>query len=41
MSEWTLQKNGFNPRPGPVLMVVMDGVGLGAGDQGDAVHLAR
>lgn len=26
---------------GPVLLVVMDGVGIGAGDEGDAVHLAR
>ena len=41
MSEWTLQKNGFTPRPGPVLVVVMDGVGLGAEDEGNAVHLAR
>ena len=41
MSQWKLEKNGFTPRPGPVLVVVMDGVGLGRGDQGDAVHLAR
>ena len=41
MSEWTLDKNGFLPRPGPVLVVVMDGVGLGAPDEGNAVHLAR
>ncbi len=41
MSEWTLQNNGFAPRPGPVLVVVMDGVGLGAEDEGNAVHLAR
>jgi 2,3-bisphosphoglycerate-independent phosphoglycerate mutase len=26
---------------GPVVVVVMDGVGLGRGDEGDAVHLAR
>jgi len=29
------------PRPGPVLVVVMDGVGLGPKDAGDAVGLAR
>ena len=28
-------------RPGPVLLVVMDGVGVGPGDGGDAVALAR
>ena len=41
MSEWSLEKNGFPPRPGPVLLVVMDGVGLGRPDEGNAVHLAR
>ena len=41
MTEWTLQKNRFNPRQGPVLVVVMDGVGLGRADEGNAVHLAR
>ena len=41
MSDWTLKKNGFTPRPGPVLVVVMDGVGLGNHDEGNAVHLAR
>jgi 2,3-bisphosphoglycerate-independent phosphoglycerate mutase len=40
-NEWSLEKNGFAPRPGPVLMVVMDGVGLGRPDEGNAVHLAR
>jgi 2,3-bisphosphoglycerate-independent phosphoglycerate mutase len=39
---WTLKRlSGFTPRPGPVLVVVMDGVGLGPGDAGDAVALAR
>ncbi|HEY3359980.1 MAG TPA: 2,3-bisphosphoglycerate-independent phosphoglycerate mutase [Polyangia bacterium] len=33
--------DGFNGRPGPVVIVVMDGVGLGRGDEGDAVKLAR
>jgi len=29
------------PSPGPVVLVVMDGVGVGRGDDGDAVALAR
>ena len=41
MSEWTLRRSAFTPRPGPILVVVMDGVGLGNGDEGDAVALAR
>ena len=41
MSEWTLKRNNFKPRKGPVLLVVMDGVGIGKADEGDAVHLAR
>ncbi len=28
-------------RPGPVVVVVMDGVGVGRADEGNAVHLAR
>ena len=37
-----LQKHPlWSPRPGPVVLVVMDGVGLGRQDQGDAVWLAR
>jgi 2,3-bisphosphoglycerate-independent phosphoglycerate mutase len=31
----------FAPVEGPVVVVVMDGVGLGPGDEGDAVRLAR
>jgi 2,3-bisphosphoglycerate-independent phosphoglycerate mutase len=39
---WNLKSlEGFTPRPGPLLVVVMDGVGLGPGDEGDAVALAR
>ncbi|PID39759.1 MAG: phosphoglycerate mutase (2,3-diphosphoglycerate-independent) [Deltaproteobacteria bacterium] len=41
MSDWTLEKNEFKPRKGPVLLVVMDGVGIGREDEGNAVHLAR
>ncbi len=40
--DWTLSRlGGMTPRPGPLLLVVMDGVGLGRGDEGDAVALAR
>ncbi len=40
--DWTLKRNTTCPgRPGPLLLVVMDGVGLGRGDEGDAVGLAR
>ncbi len=40
--DWTLTKlDDRTPRPGPVVVVVMDGVGRGRGDEGDAVHLAR
>jgi 2,3-bisphosphoglycerate-independent phosphoglycerate mutase len=39
---WTLAPlENFVPRPGPVLLVILDGVGLGPGDEGDAVALAR
>ena len=39
---WTLKSMaGFPARSGPLLVVVMDGVGLGPGDAGDAVALAR
>ncbi len=40
--EWTLAPwDGAPDRPGPVLLVVMDGVGVGPGDEGDAVAQAR
>lgn len=32
--------NKFNPRKGPVLLVVMDGVGFGKKDESDGVYLA-
>ena len=31
----------FEPRKGPVLLVVMDGVGYGKMDESDCVHLAK
>ncbi len=38
----TLPKHArFAPIAGPLVVVVMDGVGLGPRDEGDAVHLAR
>jgi 2,3-bisphosphoglycerate-independent phosphoglycerate mutase len=38
----TLAKHArFAPVAGPVVVVVMDGVGLGPKDAGDAVHLAK
>lgn len=40
--DWTLSKHPtFGGIDGPVLVVVMDGVGCGRGDEGDAVSLAR
>src|SRR6266571_810020 len=37
-----LKKHGSFPgRPGPLVTVVLDGVGLGARDEADAVFLAR
>ena len=42
MSDFALRKNPqFSPRPGPVTICVMDGVGLGANNEGNAVYLAR
>ena len=41
MSSWTLNKLDFTPRKGPVLVVVMDGVGVAPPSEGNAVHLAR
>ena len=42
MSEWRLRRHPhWAPCPGPVVAVVMDGVGIGRRDQGDAVWLAR
>ncbi|MFK7895938.1 MAG: 2,3-bisphosphoglycerate-independent phosphoglycerate mutase [Myxococcota bacterium] len=42
MGEWTLAKNAqFPGMKGPVVVCVMDGVGIGRQDQSDAVWLAR
>jgi 2,3-bisphosphoglycerate-independent phosphoglycerate mutase len=40
--DWTLKRReGYRPPSGPIVVVVMDGVGVGPGDEGDAVALAR
>jgi 2,3-bisphosphoglycerate-independent phosphoglycerate mutase len=42
MSQWKLDRwKKFEGRPGPLLLVIMDGVGIGRQDESDAVHLAR
>ena len=42
MAEWTLRRNTqFPGLPGPVVVCVMDGVGIGRKDESDAVWLAR
>ncbi len=42
MNDFALRPHpSFAPRPGPVMICVMDGVGLGARNEGDAVHLAH
>ncbi|MCB9557737.1 MAG: 2,3-bisphosphoglycerate-independent phosphoglycerate mutase [Deltaproteobacteria bacterium] len=41
MSGFALKKNGLAPRKGPVVLVVLDGIGWGKKDAGDAVFLAR
>ncbi len=33
--------NSFSGRPGPLLLIIMDGVGLGKQDDGNAVYLAQ
>ncbi len=40
--DWKLKRKGaFNGAKGPVVLVILDGVGEGPGNQGDAVHLAH
>ena len=42
MTDWKLRKHPRSEAvPGPVLIVVIDGVGCGASNEGDAVWLAR
>jgi 2,3-bisphosphoglycerate-independent phosphoglycerate mutase len=41
MSRWTLKNDTRTAVAGPVVVCVMDGVGIGAQDDGDAVYLAR
>ncbi|MDO4551174.1 MAG: 2,3-bisphosphoglycerate-independent phosphoglycerate mutase [Planctomycetia bacterium] len=42
MSTLTLQKNAFFPgRKGPMLLIVMDGIGIGRQDDSNAVFLAK
>ncbi len=42
MNEWTLRRSTqFPGMPGPVVVCVMDGVGIGRKDESDAVWLAR
>ncbi len=41
MSKLSLRPlKGYQPFPGPLVTVIMDGVGLGKGDESDGVHLA-
>lgn len=41
MSAWKLKQHAsFAGRPGPVVLAILDGVGVGAGDAADAVKLA-
>jgi len=40
--DYKLKKlTGFGGRPGPLVLVIMDGVGIGKKDKGDAFHLAN
>ena len=42
MSEYTLEAlSNFKPYPGPLVFIIMDGVGLGARDESDGVYLAH
>ncbi len=41
-TEWKLERiASFPGRPGPLVLAIMDGIGVGKGDEGDAVALAR
>ncbi|MDO4570431.1 MAG: 2,3-bisphosphoglycerate-independent phosphoglycerate mutase [Planctomycetia bacterium] len=42
MSELSLNKNtSFSGRPGPMVLIVMDGIGIGKQDDSNAVYLAK
>ena len=41
MSQQLKKLKNFNGRPGPLLLIVMDGVGLGKRDESDGVFLAK
>ncbi len=42
MTSLRLEKNAFYPgRPGPMLLIVMDGIGIGRQDDSNAVYLAK
>lgn len=41
MAELSLKKNSFPGRPGPLCLIVMDGVGIGKQDDSNAVYLAK
>ena len=42
MNELRLKSlSGFNPVPGPVVLIIMDGIGIGKGDESDGVHVAH
>jgi len=42
MDQYSLKKRlNFNPNAGPVVLIIMDGVGIGKQDASDAVYLAK
>ena len=41
MTELSLKKNSFAGRPGPMCLIVMDGIGIGKQDDSNAVYLAK
>ena len=41
MSHALERLENFTPRPGPVVLIIMDGVGIGQGDESDGVALAK
>lgn len=41
MSYHLKKLRNFSGRPGPLLLIIMDGVGLGKGDESDGIYLAK